>query len=442
VALGTIAATILALRLRSELPPKLPLISMAVDTQKTFQTLEGFGASAAYYQDWIATHPQHEAIYAALFGELRLNLLRLRNTYEPGKPGFASAEKAIYAGASKQLGSPPQVMIASWSPPASLKSTGNTKNGGTLSKRNGSYDYAGFAQWWRDSVVAYQSAGLAPNYISIQNEPNWKDTWETCLFQLEESPSHASYSKALDAVSDGLSTLAAKPKLLGPETLGIENPQAFLPPDQVAKVAIVAHHLYSGGKETDPDSFIPALHAVRTSYPTAPKFQTEFGRGDGFQTAWVIQNCLTEEDASAYLYWASAWPSADALITLEKPWEQATWKTPQGFIKTDRFYALEHFSRFLTPGSVRVAASTPDPALRISAFVSPDKSSLVLIALNSAKAQTKALSLKMPGYMAQEAYQTQFLSKERCAPIDMKGTASLVLPAHALVTLIFRKTRP
>lgn len=401
--------------------------------------MEGFGASAAYYQDWIAAHPQHEALYAALFGELRLNLLRLRNTYEPGKPGFARAEQAIYAGATKQLGAPPQVLLASWSPPASLKSTGATKNGGTLRKRDGSYDYTGFAQWWLASVSAYQSAGLAPTYISIQNEPNWKDTWETCLFQPQETREYASYGKALAAVSAGLSTLASKPKLLGPETLGADNPQAFLPPRQASSVAVVAHHLYNGGKESAPDSFIPALRAIRESYPNQLKFQTEFGRGDGFQTAWVIQNCLTEESASAYLYWASAWPSADALLTLENPWTPGTWKTRDGFTRTDRFYAVEHFSRYIGPGFVRVAANSSQPELRVSAFLSPNREKLVLVALNVSRGRALALPQELAGFRVQEAYRTQFLGNERFQALALAEGALFEVPAHALVTAVLTR---
>lgn len=441
-ALGAAVATVLALRLRPAPTPAAAPPVVVLDTQKTYQTIEGFGASAAYYQDWIAAHPQHEAIYAALFGELRLNLLRLRNTYEPGKASFARAEKDIYAGATKQLGAPPQVLLASWSPPASLKSTGSAKNGGTLRKVAGRYDYAGFAQWWRDSVVAYQSIGLAPAYVSIQNEPNWKDTWETCLFQPNETGEQASYSKALSAVSEGLGTLSKKPKLLGPETLGADNPQAFLPPDQARTVAVVAHHLYNGGKESAPDSFIPALRAIRDSYPNQPKFQTEFGRGDGFQTAWVIQNCLTEEDASAYLYWASAWPSDDALITMENPWTPGAWKTREGYTRTDRFYAMEHFSRCITPGSVRVAATSADRALRVSAFLSPDKHTLVLVALNTADSPVKRFPTELAGFRVEEAYRTEFLGKERFQALTPAQRSALDIPSHALVTVVMKSARP
>lgn len=442
-ALGVATAAVLGLRLRSERSPQLPAILATVDTQKTYQSITGFGASTAYYQDWLVAHPQREAIYAALYSELRLDILRLRNTYEAGKPHFAAVEKEIFDGATHVLGHPPLVMISSWSPPAALKSLGQTRNGGTLTRRGGSYDYVGFAHWWRDSVVAYQQLGLSPDYVSIQNEPDWKAEWETCLFQPQETAQFASYSKALVAVSGALKTLPAPPKLIGPETLGVDNPQAFLPTNQTHLVDAVAHHLYKGGDESDPDSFNPQLHAIRDHYPRTPKFQTEFGRGDGFLTAWLIHNCLTEEDASAYLHWAAVWPDHEALITLNSPWSTSSWKTPQGFQRTDRFFALKHYSRFLKPGFIRVGIQAPAAELRLSAFLSPDGTQLVVVGLNTSELRTIPVGLGASGFVIQERYRTDFKRQENCKALAADDEKrSLVLPPHALATWVLSKDAP
>ena len=379
---------------------------------------------------------QRKAIYAALFGELKLEILRLRNTYEPGKARFAGSELEIFQGATQALGHPPLVMMSSWSPPGALKDTHDAKNGGTLARVGSGYDYAGFARWWTDSLRAYQALGIQPAYISIQNEPDWKDTWETCLFSPQETSERASYPKALAAVQESFANLATAPKLIGPETLGAENPQSYLPPASAASIAAVAHHLYNGGKETDPDSFLPALHALRDDYPNRPKFQTEFGRGDGFQTAWLIHNCLTEENASAYLYWASTWPGPDALITLESPYTPQSWKTPQGFTKTDRFYALLHYARFLSPGYVRVKTTSMSPEVRLSAFLSPDGKKLVVVALNVSEKNTHVLDTALAGFTPKEVYLSNFKTKSWFVTAP---TENISLPARTVVTAVFEK---
>lgn len=449
--LGVTVAGVLGLRLRSESPtsavaastPATAPVTLQVEPTQTFQTIEGFGASAGYYQEWLAAHPERTAILQALFGELRLEFLRLRNTYEPGKPGFAQAEQAIFAGATQALGHPPKLVLASWSPPGDLKSSGSAKNGGTLRRTNeGGYDYAGFAHWWRASLVAYQQVGLAPQLVSIQNEPDWKDTWETCLFHPQETTERAGYDKALTAVSTALSALSPRPELIGPETLGADHPQEYLPPALAPHVAVVAHHLYNGGKESAPDSFLPRLHAIRDTYPDKRKFQTEFGRGDGFQTAWLIHNCLVEEEVSAYLYWASVWPGADALVTLENPWQRGSWKGPQGFVRTDRFWAMAHYSRFIAVGSLRVGVRSPQPTVKASAFVSSDRRSLTIVALNTAEMGTTLRALA-PGYRYTEGYRTVFssaaLPQEPLAKLSAPADDTLELPARTLVTLVYTK---
>lgn len=55
-ALGMGVAGVLALRIHSKLPLVLAPVVATIDIQKTYQTLAGFGASTAYYQDWLGTH--------------------------------------------------------------------------------------------------------------------------------------------------------------------------------------------------------------------------------------------------------------------------------------------------------------------------------------------------------------------------------------------------
>ena len=53
-----------------------------VDTSQKYQTIKGFGGSLAYYEGWVTSHPNKSGIYNALFGELSLDILRLRNAFD------------------------------------------------------------------------------------------------------------------------------------------------------------------------------------------------------------------------------------------------------------------------------------------------------------------------------------------------------------------------
>ena len=43
---------------------------MVIQTSETFQTVTGFGASLAYYENWVNAHPKKNEIYEAIFGEI------------------------------------------------------------------------------------------------------------------------------------------------------------------------------------------------------------------------------------------------------------------------------------------------------------------------------------------------------------------------------------
>jgi glucuronoarabinoxylan endo-1,4-beta-xylanase len=300
--------------------------------------------------------------------------------------------------------------MSSWSPPAALKSTGDEKKGGTLARENGKFVYDRFAQYWADSLPAYKKVGIVPTWVSIQNEPDWKADWETCLFQPTESTDDrgvalAGYDKALAAVYRRFrATPGGAPKLLGPEPLGIggrkvQNYLGSRGSVTAKQVDGVAYHLYYGGDHQAPDTFIPALRDVHDAYPNKSKWMTEFGRSDGFQTAWCIHNTLVEGNAAAYVYWAGIWPGIDTLINIDNPFNaRSSWKHPNGFEPTDRYYGLKHYSYFIGPGYKRVDVGESNAAVKVSAYISPDRSRLVAVALNTSTTVPANLSLAVKGY--------------------------------------------
>ena len=130
-------------------------------------------------------------------------------------------------------------MLGYWSPPAALKQNGATFCGSdpTTCKltRNaaGEYDYAALATHFRDSLDAYASVGFLPDYLSIQNNPDWVPSGgavnEASRFLATEgkldvlvngakvSVSYPGYREALDAVLGALGDLPTKPLMLAPD---------------------------------------------------------------------------------------------------------------------------------------------------------------------------------------------------------------------------------
>ena len=56
-------------------------IAVNINPEERFQTFTGFGASLAYYENWLTAHPNKNEIYETVFGELSLDILRVRNSH-------------------------------------------------------------------------------------------------------------------------------------------------------------------------------------------------------------------------------------------------------------------------------------------------------------------------------------------------------------------------
>jgi glucuronoarabinoxylan endo-1,4-beta-xylanase len=424
--------------------------TVTINTASRFQTMEGFGGSLAFYANFVSDHPNRAEIYDLIFRDLGLDILRVGNWYQTSTVDAATV--AVVAAATTSLGHAPRLLMSSWSPPASLKSNADTKNGGTLSQQNGVYVYDAFAQWWLDALRAYAARGVRPDFISIQNEPDFMASWETCLFGPTEGvdAAHgginvAGYDRALEAVYTRVQSLAPAPQLLGPEVSGIgaNKVQGYLARMNTSRIAGVAHHLYSGGMPAPatPDSFFVSMQSLATTAGALPRFMTEFAPTpqDMFATAWLINNAVTVESASAYIYWDLTWaslPGASAgLVTTENPYQIATWTTPKGYIVRDSYYALKHFARWVDAGWVRVAASPSSTALKASAFVSPDGRKTTVVLLNTGTTSLNvALMTGTWTFASSDIFRTSGTTERTRSVGPLASGGVLALPPRSIAT--------
>jgi len=291
-----------------------------VDSQKRFQTMIGFGASMAYSEPEIVSHPQRATFYDDAFQGLGLDVLRLRNRFGAADDDLESARQ-IVTEAENRLGRTPTIILTSWSPPASLKANGEVTCGGnpgtcTLKKNDdGSYMYEEFGQYWRDSLDAYAAVGVVPDYIGIQNNTNWVPTaqepGEACKFLpiegtttvtvngVDVEVAYPGYAEALQATLDALQGLPVLPKILAPETSDFETVSEYTPDLDFSKVDALAHHLYGVDPEAVDTEALGRLGDFGAEY-ARPILQTEM-QSDGYGTAVLIHHTLEVESGSAYL---------------------------------------------------------------------------------------------------------------------------------------------
>ena len=377
-----------------------------VDTNTTYQTIEGLGGATAFYASWISDHPYKKEIYTNAFAGLNLSMLRLGNwfryTNSPDVPAFD-----IVSNANRILGHPVQVQMSSWAPPAFLKSNGQVANGGTLATTNGGFVYTNFANYWYDSLQSYRSNGISPTWISIQNEPDWSASYDSCVFHPTEDTvsetSYASYSKALDATFQRLTNLSSPPKILAPEVLGIgfNDVQNYAATMNGNNFYGIAHHLYHGSTDGTPDGYNSSMRGVTNVFPTKPKFMTEFGYTNMIQTACLIHNSLTIEQDVGFNYWSLVWPvGGNGLINQENPYNLSSWTNAppgtttqaHGWWLTPSYWAMKHFSYFINPGYQRISVIGTDNNVLSSAYLSPDTLRLVIVLINTNASTASAMT--------------------------------------------------
>jgi glucuronoarabinoxylan endo-1,4-beta-xylanase len=416
------------------------------------QALEGFGASIAWYTSQAAGSPS-PTLYRTLFPDLGLDILRLRNRYHRTETGDRDLreEVEILRRASQALGHPPKLMLSSWSPPAELKANRaercRSNKDCTLARSGAEFVYPQFAAYWRESLESYAALGIVPEYVSIQNEPDFiPPDWEGCKFEPSETADYPGYDRALEAVHGALATLPSPPKMLGPEVIGVHNHKVadYVRPMNVNLLYAVAHHLYEKGddgvwdwRSPGPDSFIEPLKSTAAVVGKKPLFQTEFqtdedqGIEGGFETAVLIHHTLVEEGATAFLYWDLVWGKmGHGLVSIDGARVSVR----------DQYYSLRHYARFTDPGDVRIGATTDLADVRTSAFASPDGRRIAVVLLNTG-AHPVDVRIDPGGFAAagSTTYRTTYRPGHSEVWQDLGDTAirsTVPLPSRSIATVV------
>ena len=191
---------------------------------------------------------------------------------------------------------------------------------------------------------------------------------------------NAGYNLALDSVYSALQQLQSPPKILGPEVLGIgynefQNYGQYFNRNHLDGYA---YHLYHGESDNvndnhNPDLFIPNLTTIASTYQGKPIFQTEYDRGDWFNTVWLMNNCLVYGNVSAYLWWELVWGSGgNPLIEIDN----------DTYTISKYYWAFRQYSKFISSDWKRVTADVDTSVLRVSAFINPDGNKLTIVVLN------------------------------------------------------------
>ncbi|MCW8966353.1 MAG: hypothetical protein OQK82_06680 [Candidatus Pacearchaeota archaeon] len=368
--------------------------------ENKFQTIEGFGGGFSFRKyPWF--HPKKEELYDSIFNAARINIVRIGNYYYQETTENRQIETPMMLEIQHRW---PEVktILTSWTPPPFLKSNNSVVGGnehndtGTISKNgDGLYMYDEYAYYWMKAVQYFSSNGMKIDWVSIQNEPDCAAWYEGCVLEPYETPTAASYGKALDAVFTTFREfLPNPPPLIGPDVVGIYDNQytRYLNSTDVNRNQLVAysHHLYNySGPEW--------MALPPQQFPDKPIYQTEFLINEGeagrtwFDHAVFIHNSLVVENVSMYCIFALTYKPASTHCFFSLDTTGSDW-----YETRPTYYMFKHFSRSIRRGWRRCEITVDDPALLVSAFCNTYNDSTAIVILNTSTSRN-TVTVNVPG---------------------------------------------
>lgn len=424
------------------MPAVFPASAITINWDTTYQAIDGFGASATGYTETFTTE-QADKFFSSATG-LGLSLLRIRVI-----PGTADADcgcvanstpYACVAGSKSQIESGDlqtaqlaaargvRLFATPWSPPATMKSSGNYCTGGTLI--GNSDNYTAYAADLASFPVLLNSKGLSIYALSIQNEPDIENpVYDTCRWTGQQIHDFIPYLwNSLNMA--GFADIKIAIPEEGGWTFQRMKP-AMDDPVVAEKVGLIFGHAYRTERPSDIPS-VNGLHVWQTEVSNSDRYDGSMA--DAIDWAQYIHNYMSI-GANAWMYWS--------LDCRPKYFGQGNnmCLTDQSGNFAKRAYVLGQYAKFVRPGWRRIDVSNAGPLL-VTAYRGPQKE-FVIVAINSSKWLPRRQEFVLNGIAARGSTMTPWLTSASASlavqpevPLSSKRTAfSYTIPANSVVTL-------
>ena len=345
-------------------PPKVNAASdVTVNLSAQKQVIRGFGG--INHPVWIGdlTAAQRETAFGNGANQLGFSILRISVDENPNNwyRELDTAKAAIAKGAI--------VFASPWNPPSSMTETFN-RNGNPSAKRLRYDKYGAYAQHLNDFVTYMKNNGVDLYAISVQNEPDYAETW-TWWTPAEMLNFMKNYSGAINC------------RVIAPESFQyLKNMSDPILNDSqaLANMDILGAHLYG----TQVNNFAYPLFKQKGAgkdlwmtevyYPNSNNNSANLWP-EALEVAYHMHNALVEGDFQAYVWWYIR--------------RQYSPMNEDGTI-SKRGDSMAQFSKFVRPGYVRVdATKNPNTNVYVSAYKGDNKA--VVVAINKS---TSAVSQK------------------------------------------------
>lgn len=281
---------------------------------------------------------------------------------------------------------------SSATPPANLKTNGKLAGdfSGDPTNTIPESKFEEYAKYLASFVQGYnENRGIDFDYVSIQNEPDVSSTDLSCMVAYED------YKAMFKIVGDEFAAQSLDVKLMGPETSGWNSSFSYLQrifsaPAISKYLRGISTHSYKSSQNRNIIAGFAKDRYIKEIWQT--KWSDTLGSGsnpDDMQNAvkWA-QTIITDLNVGS----ATAWLAASIV---GQPDSSLLAIDGSNIRKTKRYYALAQFSKFIRPGATRVSALNGSAKLALTAWLSVDRKSLTILAVNSQSAAAE-LTLVLP----------------------------------------------
>ncbi len=266
-----------------------------------------------------------------------------------------------------------------WSPPAFMKNNKMLNLGGKLLEK---YQHL-YAEYLAKFVLEYQKRGIKIDYMTVQNEPNAVQMWESCLYSAAEEAEFAKDYLEPEFAKNGIKTKILawdhnKERLYtrAKEVLGRAE----------SAVSGMAVHWYSG-------DYFEEIALTKNQFPGKLLFHTEgctgfshFRKEDEVQNGEIYAHDMIGDlnaGINGFIDWNLVldhkggpnhkrnYCNAPIMLSQDKT----------SYVKNLTYYYMGHFSKYIQSGARKIGFSKFTDKIEAAAFQNADHS-IVVVLLN------------------------------------------------------------
>lgn len=357
------------------------LVGLRIFPQSPQQVILGFGGalteSSAYVLSLLPQEKQEEVLLAYFdsskhnytFARTHLNSCDfslgnwacMESPPPPGSDLSATLEGFTMEGAKRYQipllkraqqahGAPLNLVLSPWSPPAWMKDNGDMNHGGKLKKEY----YSLWARYIARYIKELNSEGISVWSLTIQNEPEASQVWDSCLWTAREEAEFAVHYLRPVLREEGLEYIKILIWDHNRDRLWDRVQESLSYPGAIEAIDGAAYHWYSGDQ-------YETVQQVATAYPDKLLIFTEGCIEAGpHPGAWYSGERYGHNIINDLNHGCQAWIDWNILLDMQGgPNHVGNYcdapilaDPANGTIHyQSSYYYLGHFSRFINPGA-------------------------------------------------------------------------------------------